>query len=125
MLTQNNNSYALITEGMIPECQQLNISINKKIKEHITHKFESNRLFFENLNHKIKLQKARINSVNFVHSFWKQDDLTNKNDIKLGFIHAGIIDNFYDSLDEDKKITGYQYVLIGSQNEQILDNLGV
>ena len=125
LLKENNISFVLIPAGMTPECQPLDISINKKFKENITHKFELNRLFFENLNPKIKLQKARLNLVDFIHIVWKQDDLITKSDIISGFRHAGIIDNFYYSSEEDKIIAGYQYDLIGFQNEEILDDLGV
>lgn len=77
------------------------------------------------MNAKIKLQKARLNLVDFINNVWKQDDLITKSDIISGFKHSGIIDNFYYSSEEDKIIAGYQYDLIGFQNEEILDDLGV
>lgn len=38
--------YVLIPSGITPECQPSDISVNKKFKDNIKHKFEENRLFY-------------------------------------------------------------------------------
>lgn len=38
-LKKNNISYILIPSGMTPECQPLDISVNKIFKDHIKYKF--------------------------------------------------------------------------------------
>jgi hypothetical protein len=54
---------------MTPEFQLLDISVNKKFKDivNIKYLFEENRLFFKNLNPKIKLNTARINLIDYIY----------------------------------------------------------
>ena len=90
-LKEKDINYVLIPAGMTPECQPLDISINKVFKDNIKIKFEENRLFFEKLEKKIKLQTARINLLDYIHQIWYNDSIINATIIKNGFNHAGLI----------------------------------
>lgn len=54
---ENNVTYAFIPSGMTPVCQTLDIGINRVFKDNIKILFEKSRLFFDDLNPKIKLKK--------------------------------------------------------------------
>lgn len=124
ILNYSNVSFVLIPKGMTPECQPLEMSVNKKFKDNIALIFEHNRLFYDKLNSKIKLKTARLNIVDFIHTVWEDDNLITKDDIIKGFIHAGIIDNSYLSYDEEKINKGYICDLFYVENSTILDDLG-
>ena len=109
---------------MTPECQPLDILVNKKFKDNIKYLFEENRLFFNNLNPKIKLNTARINLINYIYKVWYDPAIITKDDIKRGFEYAGIIGNYYTSKEEDNINSGYLYDLIENDNLEILDDLG-
>ena len=79
---------------MTPECQPLDISINKKFKDNIKYLFEENRLFFNNLNAKIKLNTERLNLIDYIYKVWYNPVIIIKEDIKKGFEYSGIIGNY-------------------------------
>ena len=97
---------------MTPECQPLDIAVNKIFKYHIKQKFEEKRLFFDELNPKIKLQNARLNLLDFIYLIWSNDKIITKNCIINGFKSSGLIDQFYLSLEEDKINSLYLYDMI-------------
>ena len=109
---------------MTPECQPLDISVNKKFKDNIKHKFEENRLFYEKLNGKVKLQTAGLNLVDFIYNVSYFYNIIKKEDIIKGFAHAGIINNHYFSMEEEKIQEGYIFDLIGKNKLAIVDDLG-
>ena len=49
-------NFVLIPAGMRPECQPLDISVNKIFKDQIKLKFEANRVFFETIDKKINFR---------------------------------------------------------------------
>lgn len=100
-------SYVLIPAGMTPECQPLDISINKKFKDNIKYLFEENRLFINNLNAKIKLNTARLNLIDYIYKVWYNPVIITKEDIKKGFEYSGIIGNYYTSKKEVNINSGY------------------
>ena len=75
---------------MTPECQSLDISINKIFKDQIRLKFEANRLFFEKIEQKNKLQTARLNIIDYIHNIWYNDSIINNKLIINGFNHAAL-----------------------------------
>lgn len=124
MLNNNEVSYYLIPVGMTPECQPLDISINKKFKDNIKRLFEENRLFFDKLSPKVKLQKARLNLIDFINRVWYDDNIITKFDIVNGFNHAGLTNIKYISNEEQKIMDGYLYDIFGFENNAIIDDLG-
>ena len=74
-LNENNISFMLIPAGMTPECQPLDITVNKIFKNNIKQLFEEKRLFYEELNGKVKLQNARLNLIDFVYRVWSNDNI--------------------------------------------------
>ena len=60
-LAKNNIAYIIIPPGMTPECQPLDISVNKIFKDAIKFKVELNRINLDKLNGEIKLKMARLN----------------------------------------------------------------
>ena len=100
-LDKNNISYLLIPAGMTPECQPLDISVNKLFKDSIKFKFELNRINLDKFNGKIKLKTARLNLVENIYNSWKDDNLITKDTIINGFQYSGIINNHYLSYEEE------------------------
>ena len=94
-LAKNNISYIIIPPGMTPECQTLDISVNKIFKDAIKFKFELNRIKLDKLNGKIKFKTVRLNMVEHIHIRRKDDNLITKDAIINGFQNAGIINNHY------------------------------
>ena len=80
---------------MTPECQTLDISVNKIFKDAIKFKFELNRIKLDKLNGKIKFKTVRLNMVEHIHIRRKDDNLITKDAIINGFQNAGIINNHY------------------------------
>ena len=105
----NNISYQLISAGMTPECQPLDISVNKIFKDNATLLFEHDRLFIDKLNPKIRLNTARTNLVDYIYRVWEEEKILTKVEIIKGFRYAGIIGNPYKSKDEEKNNTGYLF----------------
>ena len=95
ILNEFNINYSFIPPGMTPECQPLDIAVNKIFISHIKQKFEEKQLFFDELNPKIKLQHARLNLLDFIYLIWSNDKIITKNCIVNGFKSAGLIDQFY------------------------------
>lgn len=101
-LKEKDINSVLIPACMTPECQPLDIAINKVFKDIIKIKFEENRLLFEKLEKKNKLQTARINLLDYIHQIWYNDSIIYNTIIKIGFNHTGIINYFYLNDDEEK-----------------------
>lgn len=75
--------------------QPCDISVNKVFKDRIQFLFEQNRLLYDNVNPKIKLNTARTDILNFINYIWSNEDYITKNIIKNGFKKAGFIENYY------------------------------
>ena len=123
-LAKNNISYIIIPPGMTPECQPLDISVNKIFKDAIKFIFELNRIKLDKLNGKIKLKTARLHMVENIYTCWKDDNLITKDAIINGFQHAGIINNHYLSNEEENINNNYLYDIFGFNNLDIIDDLG-
>ena len=80
---------------MTHECQPLDISIDKKFKDNIKYLFEENRLFFNNLNAKIKLNLARLNLIYYIYKVCYKPDIITKDDFKKEFEYSGTTGNYY------------------------------
>ena len=52
---------------MTPECQPLDISVNKVLMDHIKYKFELNRINLNKINGKMKLKTARLNLIENIY----------------------------------------------------------
>ena len=109
---------------MTPECQLLDVSVNKLFKDNIKYKFELNRIDLDNINGKIKLKTARLNMIEIIYNSWKGDKIITKDIIMKGFKYCGITNNFYLSNDEYKLYDNYMFALIDAEKFDILDDLG-
>ena len=81
LLKDQNLSFIQIPSGMTPECQPLDISVNKKFKDNITLLFEHERLFYDKLNPKVKLKTARLNLLDYIFRVWDDKNLITNSDI--------------------------------------------
>ena len=122
-LGANKVNYVFIPSGMTPACQSLDISVNKIFKDNVKFLFEKERLYYDNINPKIKLKQARLNLVNYIYEVWYNDTIITKNIIINCFNKAGIINQFYTTSEEDKITELYRYDILDKDNE-ILDDLG-
>ena len=82
--------------------QPMDISTNKVFIDNIRYLFEKDRLLYDNINPKIKLQTARINILNYINTVWNNEEPINKNIIKNGFKKAGVMGGSYISFEEEK-----------------------
>ena len=123
ILNDYNFKYSFIPPGMTPECQPLDISVNRIFKSKIKQKFEEKRLFFDEIKPKIKLQNARINLLDFIYQTWYDDKIITKDCIINGFKSAGVINKYYLSTEEEKTNKSYLYDLIGEDKNEIIDDL--
>ena len=124
VLEDKKVSFIQIPSGMTPECQPLDISVNKKFKDQIILMFENNRILFDTLNNKVKLKTARLNLLDYIYRVWDDKTIITKNDIINGFKHSGIIGNAYFSIEEEKINKGYLYDIIDQDTSFIIDDLG-
>lgn len=124
ILKEYNVNYSFIPPGMTPECQPLDISVNRIFKSQIKQKFEENRLFFDEKKPKIKLQNARLNLLDFIYQIWYDDNIITKFSIINGFKSAGLINKFYLSIEEEKTNKLYLYDLIRDDKIEFIDDLG-
>ena len=69
--------------------------VNKLFKDNAEYFFEKDRLFYDNLDNKIKLKKARLNSIDYFTRVWYDDNIIKPSIIYNGFKKAGIINNDY------------------------------
>ena len=118
-----NISYIIIPPGMTPYCQPLDVSVNKLFKDNIKLLFEKDRLLFDNINPKIKLNTLRVNLLGYINNVWNDDSLITKNIIINGFKKSGIVGNNYLSIEEQKIRDSYLYDLNISDNLEILDDI--
>ena len=87
-LEKNIMNYVLIPPGMTQECQPLDISVNKILKDSIKFNFELSRLTFDNINPKLELKTARLKMIENIYKCWKDDKIITKEIILNGFKHA-------------------------------------
>ena len=92
--------------------QPLDISVNKVFKDNVKFLFKKDKLFYDNINPKIKLKQARLNLVNYIYEIWYNDAIITKNIIINSFNKAGIINQFYTTSEEDKITEIYRYDII-------------
>ena len=85
--------------------------------------FEKERLFYDNILPKMKLNTARINLLNYINIVWNIEECITNSIIINGFKKAGIIGNIYLSKDEEKIREGYIYDLGLNNNLEIVDDL--
>ena len=109
---------------MTPECQPLDISVNKIFKDHIKYKFELNRINLDKINGKMKLKTARLHMIENVYNSWADDNIITKDIIIHGFNRSGNINNYYLSYEEEKINKNYLYDLFEFSNLDILDDFG-
>lgn len=125
ILNTNNINYLLIPAGMTALLHPMDISTNKVFKDNIRYLFEKDRLLYDNINPKVKLQTARINILNYINTVWNNEEPINKNIIKNGFKNAKIIGNSYISLEEEKIRNNALYDLNLNFNKiELIDDLG-
>lgn len=79
--------------------QPLDVAINKIFKENIQFLLEKDRLFFDNINPKIKLNSLRVNLFRYINNVWNDDSLITKNIIINGLKKSGTVGNNYLSLE--------------------------
>ena len=105
--------------------QPMDISTNKVFKDNIRYLFEKDRLLYDNINPKVKLQTARINILNYINTVWNNEESINKNIIKSGFKNAKIIGNSYISFEEEKITNNALYDLnLNFNRMEIIDDFG-
>ena len=123
VLKKHDINFVTIPAGMTPISQPLDIAVNKTFKEHIKLLFEKERLFYDNILPKMKLNTARINLLNYINIVWNIEECITNSIIINGFKKAGIIGNIYLSKDEEKIREGYIYDLGLNNNLEIVDDL--
>ena len=87
----------------------MDISINKVFKDNLKLNFEENKLFFQKLEPKVKLQKVGLNLIDYFHQIWFNNSIINNKLIINGFNIEGIINKFYKT-DEEKKLGKATYI---------------
>ena len=102
ILNTNNINYLLMPAGVNSLLQPMDISTDKVFKDNIRYLFEKDRLLYDNINPKVKLQTARINILNYINTVWNNEEPINKNIIKNGFKNAGVMGGSYISFEEEK-----------------------
>lgn len=123
VLKKHDINYVTIPAGMTPTSHPLYIVVNKTFKDHIKLLFEKERLFYNNILPKMKLDKARINLLNYINNVWSIEECITNSIIINGFKKAGISGNSYLSKDEEKIREGYIYDLGLNSNLEIVDDL--
>ena len=71
----------------------------KYLKTRLNYLFEKDRLFFDNINPKIKLNTLRVNLLGYINKIWNDDALITKDIIINGFKKSGIVGNNYLSIE--------------------------
>ena len=122
-LNDNEINYVLIPGGMTPECQPLDISVNKIFKDNIKYLFEKDRLFYDSMNNINKLKTLRINLIDYINRVWYNDTIITKEIIIKGFRKAEIINNYYLTSEEEKIRNLYRFDVMDGMIE-IEDDLG-
>ena len=104
----------------------MELSVNKVFKDNIRYSFEKDRLFYDKIMPKNKLETARLNLINYVNNIWNNENPINKTIIKNGFKKARFVGNSYFLPEEEKILEGALFDLNIKNNEfEILDNLGI
>ena len=122
-LKENNIEFILIPAGMTPQCQPLDISVNKLFKDNVKLLFEKDRLDYEGVNNQIKLKQARLNLIDYINRVLSNDQVITKDIIINGFNKAGLINIFYTTSEEDKIRESYNYDIFNDVYE-LEDDLG-
>ena len=122
-LNYNNIPYIFIPAGMTPYCQPLDIAVNKVFKDNVKLNFEKDRLFYDNINPKIKLNTLRIKLLDIINKVWNDESIISKKIIVNGFNKSGIIGNKYLSIEDEKVSIGYLYDLNLIENNEIINNI--
>ena len=118
-LEQKNINFVLITAGMTPICQPLDIAVNKVFKDNVKLLFEKERLYLDRLNNQIKLKQARLNFVEYIYKVWYNDLIINKEIIVNGFKKEGIINIFYKASEEEKISNLYSFDLYNDLGNEL------
>ena len=84
VLKKHDINYVTIPGGMIPISYPLDIAVNKTFKDHIKLLFEKEGLFYDNIILKMKLDKARINLLNYINNVWNK--MASKKLVLLGIV---------------------------------------
>lgn len=85
LLKNNNINYYLIPSGMTSLVQPMGLSVNKIFKDNIRYLFEKDRLLYDNILPKIKLETARLNILTYINEIWN-----NKEPINASIIINGL-----------------------------------
>ncbi len=105
--------------------QPMDLSVNKIFKDQIRYLFEKDRLLYDNIIPKNKLQTARINILNYINETWNNIEPINATIIINGFKKGGLIGNSYISLEEEKIRDGAIFDLHLNYNKfEIIDDMG-
>ena len=117
------NRFFLIPPRTTSLLQLLDLSINKIFKDNIRLLFEQNRLLYDNINPKIKLNTARIDVVTYINKVWNDESYISKETIVICFKKAGSVGNSFYYLEEENIIDNYLFDLGLDKNIEILDDL--
>ena len=82
----------------------MDLSINKIFKDQNRYLFEKDRLLYDNIISKNKLQTARINILNYINETWNNKEQINVTIIINGFKKGGLIGNSYISVEEEMEL---------------------
>lgn len=124
ILKNNDINYCLIPSGMTSLLQPMDLSANKIFKHQIRYLFEKDRLLYDNIIPKNKLQTARINILNYINETWNNIEPINATIIINGFKKGGLIGNSYISLEEEKIRDGAIFDLHLNYNKfEIIDDM--
>ena len=106
---KNNIGFSLIPPGTASLLQPLDLSVNKIFKDHIRLLFEQNRLLYDNINPRIKLNTWRIDVLTYINKVWNDESYIRKETIVNGFKKEGIVGNSYYSLEEESTTDNYLF----------------
>ena len=91
----------LRTSGLTSLLQPMELLIYKILKDNFRYLFEKDRLLFDNIISKNKLQTAKLNIFNYIKERWNNEEPINVEIIINRFKKGRLIDNSYIWLEED------------------------